>query len=76
MKLSFVFEEDEELLVSSQGGIPKPLARVVLTVTRTDGSRETVLTREFNDEFGIREESISFNTSEDEISSKVILTSC
>jgi hypothetical protein len=66
MKLSFVFEEDEEVLVGP-GEIAKPLARVTLAVARTDGSGKIVLTREFRDEFGPKEKSISFEASEQEI---------
>lgn len=57
MKLSFVFEEDEEVLVGPDK-TARPLARVTLAVARTDGSGKVVLTREFRDDSGMREESI------------------
>ena len=69
MKLSFVFEEDEEVLVGPDE-TARPLARVTLAVARTDGSGKVVLTREFRDDSGMREESISFDASEQEILKK------
>jgi hypothetical protein len=66
MKLSFVFEGDEEVLVGP-GETARPLARVTLAVARTDGSGKIVLTRESRDEFGLKDRSISFEASEQEI---------
>jgi hypothetical protein len=67
MKLSFVFEEDEDVLVGDLAGISKPLARVVVAVARPYENGKIVLTREIRGEFGRREESISFDASEKEI---------
>ena len=68
MKLSFVFEDDEVVLVNSQDNADRTLASSgCFDSGPPDGTGKVVLTREFRDEWGPREEPISFEGSEHDV---------
>jgi hypothetical protein len=69
MKLSFVFEDDEEVVVDATQPT-NPVARVVVAVARPGQEGTIVLTREVSGQFGKREESKSFTGTEQDILTK------